>query len=49
MGKQMRFNDSDQALIERIEEYRKAHGLKHFIDAVRKLCSDALEIARIQH
>ena len=51
MSKKVTFNDSDsdKELVKRIEEYRKAHGLAHFVDAVRKLCKDALEIAKIQH
>lgn len=51
MEKQVRFteSDEDQKLIKEIEEYRKEHGLSSFIAAVRKLCGDALKIAKIQH
>lgn len=43
------FIDSDKDLIEKIIEYQKAHGLSSFVAAVRKLCRDALEIAKITH
>ena len=43
------FNDSDNELIEKIKQYQEAHGLSSFVAAVRKLCKDALEIAKIQH
>ena len=45
MSKLVTFTDNDETLI----EYQKAHGLSSFVAAVRKLCSDALEIAKIQH
>ena len=41
--------DDDQDLIDEIKEYQKAHGLSSFVDAVRKLCKDALEIEKIRH
>ena len=47
--KQIRFTENDAELIKKIIEYQKAHGLSSFIGAVRKLCNDALEIAKIQH
>jgi len=49
MGKQVKFNDSDKELIEKIKEFQKAHGLPSFISAIRKLCNDALEIEKIRH
>ncbi len=49
MGKHITFIEKDEQLIKSIEEYQKAHGLAHFVDAVRKLCKDALEISKIQH
>ena len=47
--KTVKFNESDGELIRKIIEYQKAHGLSSFIAAVRKLCSDALEIEKIRH
>lgn len=44
-----RDNDRDQELVKKIIEYQKAHGLSSFIDAVRKLCNDAIEIEKIRH
>ena len=51
MAKQVKFNDNDRdnELVKKITEYQKAHGLSSFIDAVRKLCNDALEIEKIRH
>ena len=49
MANAVKFTEQDKELIEKIKEYQKAHGLPSFIYAVRKLCGDALEIARIQH
>lgn len=49
MTKVVRFTENDKDLIERIKEYQQAHGLTSFVSAVRKLCKDALEIAKIQH
>ena len=49
MGKHLVFVDADKALIAKITEYQKAHGLTSFISAVRKLCKDALEIEKIRH
>ena len=49
MSKIVAFTDNDEALIAKIKEYQKAHGLSSFVAAVRKLCSDELEIAKIQH
>ena len=47
--KQIRFNENDTKLIEKITEHQRAHGLSSFIAAVRKLCKDALEIEKIRH
>lgn len=49
MEKQVKFKESDAELISAIVEYQKAHGISSFVGAVRKLCKDALEIAKIQH
>ena len=49
MGKHLVFVEADKALIAKITEYQKAHGLTSFVSAVRKLCKDALEIEKIRH
>lgn len=49
MGKIVNFIDSDKELIEKIMNYQQEHGLPSFVATVRKLCKDALEIAKIQH
>lgn len=49
MSKHIVFNDSDESLIKEIKSYQKAHGLPSFVAAVRKLCKDALQVARITH
>lgn len=49
MARMVKFIDKDKELLMKISEYQKAHGLSSFIDAVRKLCSDALEIEKIRH
>lgn len=49
VSKQIKFNDNDNELIDKIKDYQKAHGLSSFVSAVRKLCKDALEIERIRH
>ena len=49
MAKTVKFNDSDKELINKINEYQKAHGLTSFIATVRKLCKDSLEIEKIRH
>ena len=49
MQKIVRFIEKDEELVKNIKDYQKAHGLSHFIDAVRKLCKDALEIEKIRH
>ena len=49
MKKVVNFLDSDKELVDRINEYQKAHGLSSFVAAVRKLCKDALEIEKIRH
>ena len=46
MARMVKFIDKDKELLMKISEYQKAHGLSSFIDAVRKLCSDALEIEK---
>ena len=51
MSKQIKFTDSDydKALIKKIAEYQKSHGLSSFIAAVRKLCEDAIQVEKITH
>lgn len=49
MSKHIVFNDSDESLIKEIKSYQMAHGLPSFVAAVRKLCKDALQVARITH
>lgn len=45
----VKFIESDNELIQQIEEYQKAHGISSFIGAIRKLCKDALKIEKITH
>lgn len=45
----VKFVENDADLIKGIIEYQKAHGLSSFIAAVRKLCKDALAVAKITH
>ena len=47
MGKTATFTDKDQDLICRIQKYQDEKGLSHFIDAVRQLCNDALQLKKI--
>ena len=47
--KTVKFNDNDKDLVRKIIAYQKAHGLSSFVAAVRKLCSDAIEIEKIRH
>ena len=47
MSKGVKFTDRDKKLIQQIEQYQYSCGLPYFVDAVRKLCSDALEFKRI--
>jgi predicted component of type VI protein secretion system len=42
------FNKKDEELVKAIEDYQHRKQLASFIDAVRKLCSNALEIEKIQ-
>lgn len=47
MKKTVNFTDKDKALIQRIERYQKEQHLTSFIEAVRKLCSNALDLRKI--
>lgn len=47
MGKTATFTDKDQDLIRRIQQYQKEKKLSSFIDAVRQLCNDALQLKKI--
>mgnify|MGYP004534540621 FL=1 len=47
MKKTANFTEKDKALIQRIEQYQKEQGIKTFIDAVRKLCGNALDLRKI--
>lgn len=49
MQKIVTFIDRDKELVDEIKKYQEAHGLPSFISAVRKLCKDALMVAKIQH
>ena len=47
MTKQVMFTDTDRDLVEQIIAYQKANGYPSFIAALRKLCSDALQLKKI--
>lgn len=47
MGKTATFTEKDTELIRRIQQYQNEKGLSHFIDAVRQLCNDALQLKKI--
>lgn len=47
MKKTATFTEKDTELIRRIEQYQRERGLSHFIDAVRQLCDDALQLKKI--
>ena len=49
MEKCAKFTEKDEELVAKIQEYQNAHGLPHFISAVRKLCNDALKVEKITH
>ena len=49
MQRHICFGESDVELIKEIEEYRRKHGLPHFISAVRQLCKVALQTEKITH
>lgn len=42
------FTARDKELVREIEKYQHRNEMNSFIDAVRKLCADALEIEKIQ-
>lgn len=42
------FTIRDKELVQEIEKYQHRNEMNSFIDAVRKLCTDALEIEKIQ-
>ena len=37
----------DTELIRKIEQYQTEKGLSHFVDAVRQLCNDALQLKKL--
>ena len=41
------FSDKDQDRIRRMRQYQHRKGLSHFIDAVRQLYNDALQLKEI--
>lgn len=43
MGKQVAFYKKDEELIERILSYQREKGIPPFTEAVRRLCTEALE------
>lgn len=49
MSKGIKFGDSqrDRDLIRRITDYQEKSGISSFIEAVRKLCDDALQLKKI--
>lgn len=47
MKKTVTFSEKDKELIARIQQYQKEKHLPYLIDAVRQLCSDALQLKRI--
>lgn len=42
------FSARDKELVQEIEQYQHRNEMRSFIDAVRKLCADALAIEKIQ-
>lgn len=42
------FTRSDKEFVKQIEEYQHKHKMNSFIDAIRKLCADAIKIEEIQ-
>lgn len=47
MPKQVTFAEKDLELIKRIETYQKEHGLPSFIEAVRILCKNGLQVSEL--
>ena len=49
MSKGITFGDSkrDRDLIKRITDYQEKSGISTFVEAVRKLCDDALQLKKI--
>lgn len=47
MKKTATFSEKDKDLISKIQQYQKEKQFSFFIDAVRQLCSDALQLKRI--
>lgn len=47
MKKTATFTEKDTDLIQQIQRYQEEKGLSHFIDAIRQLCSDALQLKKI--
>lgn len=47
MVKGVKFTDNDKELVQRIEQYRKEQKLSSFVEAVRKLCNNALDLRKI--
>lgn len=47
MKKTATFTNKDVELVKRIQQYQKEQGFSNFIDAIRKLCDDALQLKSI--
>ena len=41
------FNASDEDLVRRIASFQRQRELKHFVDAVRVLCDEALKMRNV--
>lgn len=46
MGKTVTFSDKDGELVRKIQAYQKGKKLPSFIEAVRQLCNDALQLKK---
>lgn len=47
MGKTATFSDKDGESVRKIQAYQKEKKLPSFIEAVRQLCNDALQLKKI--
>ena len=46
MSRTAKFSDKDGELVRKIQAYQKEKGLPSFIEAVRQLCNDALQLKK---
>ena len=44
MKKQVCFNENDCELIQRIKDYQKENEIQSFVEAIRRLCNNALNL-----